>query len=322
MVNFFKILNLFERDIVICKKGLIIMKKNHTNRRHFALVVAMTVVLALVGVTPMASVQAASPAETAGYTFTEVTGCWCTIAEAPVYSLPSTDSVPLGILPKDQTVNVTGMCDQNKWFRIDFNGVDGYVDKAYLAVGMQDKDLAQMRESFINHVVAGHLTWTDNNGNIIKDRASLEKILTLEAVAENYDYIKYYDDYADMLYERMSVKNGFDRHTAEEIWCWVNVEREQAGLPKLAWDEATYDYACQRAQAIIADFSHNGCIGAHGENIAYMATSQANAYQLHMLWKSSPGHYANFMDTDFTKGACAVYVYNGVAYAVENFMFY
>lgn len=77
----------------------------------------------------------------------------------------------------------------------------------HLEVGSADKDLAQVRESFINHIVAGHLTWTDNNGNNIKDRSTLENTLTLEAVSENYDYIKYYDDYCDVIFASLvSVK--------------------------------------------------------------------------------------------------------------------
>ncbi len=298
------------------------MKKHGIGKRLFTLAATMMAALALTSVSPMSHVQAASQAEQAGYTFTEVTGIWCTLEDTPVYSMPSVDSVPLGILPKDTSMNVTGICDQTKWFRIDYNGIEGYVDRSHLEVGSADKDLAQVRESFINHIVAGHLTWTDNNGNNIKDRSTLENTLTLEAVSENYDYIKYYDDYCDVIFAPLLVSNGFDRHTAEEIWCWVNLERERSGLPKLEWDEATYDYACKRAQEIVTDFSHDGCTQAHGENIGYMTAAYANAYQLHMQWNESPGHHANYMDTDYTKGACAVFVYNGVAYAVENFMFY
>lgn len=38
-----------------------------------------------------------------------------------------------------------------------------------------------------------------------------------------------------------------------------------------------------------------------------------------MGWYNSPGHHANYMNSKFAAGACAVYVYNGYYYAVENF---
>ena len=298
------------------------MKKHNIKQKLFTFAAAMAAALVLMNVLPAQSVLAAGLAEEAGYTFTDVKGYWCPIADIPVYNLPSADSVPLGILSQGTAVSVTGMCDQNKWYRILYNGVEGYVDRIYMTVELPDKDLVQLRESFINHVVAGHLTLTDNNGNLIKDRALIESTVTLEAIMEKYDEIKYYDNYCDILFGELLVTDGFDRHTAEEIWCWINVEREQAGLPNLEWDEATYDYACKRAQEIVTNFSHDGCTEAHGENIGYMTATAANAYRLHMQWNQSPGHYSNYMDTDYTKGACAVFVYKGMAYAVENFMFY
>ena len=205
------------------------MKKHNTGKRLLALAAVMAAALALTSISPMSHVQAASQAEQAGYTFTDVTGIWCTLEDAPVYSLPSADSVPFGILPKDTSLNVTGICDQTKWFRIDYNGVEGYVDRSYLEVGSEYKDLTQLRESFINHIVAGHLTWTDSNGNNIKDRATLENTLTPEVVSENYDYIKYYDNYCDVIFAPLLMTNGFDRHTAEEIWCAVK-RREKSPI--------------------------------------------------------------------------------------------
>lgn len=55
-----------------------------------------------------------------------------------------------------------------------------------------------------------------------------------------------------------------------------------AGLNALTWDEDIYNFACQRAQAIVSDFSHNGC-GNYGENIAL--NSAGSAYRIHMQWK-------------------------------------
>ena len=72
----------------------------------------------------------------------------------------------------------------------------------------------------------------------------------------------------------------------------------------------------QREQAIVSDFSHNGC-GNYGENIA--VNSAGSAYRIHMQWFYSTGHHNNYMLSSYVKGACAIYVYQGVWYAVENF---
>ncbi len=76
--------------------------------------------------------------------------------------------------------------------------------------------------------------------------------------------------------------DGFDRSAAEEVWSYVNAERTAAGLNALTWDEDIYNFACQRAQAIVSDFSHNGC-GNYGENIAL--NSAGSAYRIHMQWR-------------------------------------
>lgn len=38
-----------------------------------------------------------------------------------------------------------------------------------------------------------------------------------------------------------------------------------------------------------------------------------------MMWFLSPGHHENYMSDIYGSGACAVYVYNGMTYAVQNF---
>lgn len=114
-------------------------------------------------------------------------------------------------------------------------------------------------------------------------------------------------------------ENGIDRRTAEEVWSYMNAERAEAGLNTIAWDEEIYNFACQRAQAIIADFSHNGC-GNYSENIEKGTMgAKPNGYNIHSAWHYSQGHYNNYMNSRHTKGACAVFVYNGMYYAVEEF---
>lgn len=111
-------------------------------------------------------------------------------------------------------------------------------------------------------------------------------------------------------------EDGFRKDVAQEIWNLVNAERAAAGLHELTWDEDIYEFACKRAQAIVTDFSHNGS-GGYGENILMNWRTDANT--LHMQWHDSSGHHDNYMRDRYDRGACAVYVYNGQVYAVENF---
>lgn len=112
--------------------------------------------------------------------------------------------------------------------------------------------------------------------------------------------------------------DGFDRAVAEEIWAYMNAERTAAGLSYLPWDEKVYNFACRRAQQIVTDFSHNGNDSNYAENILGPSSS-GDPYFLNMLWHNSPRHYDNYMSQNHTGGACAVYVYDGLYYAVENF---
>lgn len=113
-----------------------------------------------------------------------------------------------------------------------------------------------------------------------------------------------------------SLEDGFRKDVAQEIWNLVNAERTAAGLNALVWDDAIYEFSCKRAQAIVTNFSHDGC-GDFGENILLNYTTDANA--LHTQWYNSQGHHDNYMLNGYDAGACAVYVHNGTVYAVENF---
>lgn len=161
-----------------------------------------------------------------------------------------------------------------------------------------------------------------------------EDLKLLKEVIKKYcgkkEYDKFFNSDADGSYDGMIYDvdegtwidmpevhpDGFDRSAAEEVWSYVNAERTAAGLNALTWDEDIYNFACQRAQAIVSDFSHNGC-GNYGENIAL--NSAGSAYRIHMQWFYSTGHHNNYMLSSYVKGACAIYVYQGVWYAVENF---
>lgn len=108
----------------------------------------------------------------------------------------------------------------------------------------------------------------------------------------------------------------------------VNAYRAEAGLEALAWDDTIYAAAQIRAQELVISFSHtrpdgsscdtalSGSYNVVGENIAWGATSAAMVCE---GWYNSPGHKANMLDGEYTRGAIACWYENGTYYWVNLF---
>ena len=84
-----------------------------------------------------------------------------------------------------------------------------------------------------------------------------------------------------------------------------NQVRASAGVEPLTWDSALGDIAWERCKQLLADFSHNGASTA--ENIAM---GPADASTVISAWSASSGHYANMVNSGFTRGAI-VHIYHG-----------
>ena len=84
-----------------------------------------------------------------------------------------------------------------------------------------------------------------------------------------------------------------------------NQVRASAGVEPLTWDSALGDIAWERCKQLLADFSHNGASTA--ENIAM---GPADASTVISVWSASSGHYANMVNSGFTRGAI-VHIYDG-----------
>ncbi|MGN1164852.1 MAG: SH3 domain-containing protein [Lachnospiraceae bacterium] len=259
-------------------------------------------------------------AVTINYTFTDMSTTMYAKSSVNVRSLPSTDGTRLGSLTKNQAVTITGKCNETGWYRIIYNDGEAYVSDKYLS------DNAIAESASISS--AGKEVGASANANT--EAASTDPDVAA-AIAKFGPNIVVFDDgsICDAATWEMlgTVKNGqiveaptdgFNRDAAEEIWGYVNAERTAAGLNEIAWDEDIYNFACQRAQAIVTDYSHNGH-GNYGENIDMYLGYSGDPYSIHMAWHNSTGHYNNYMNERYTIGACAVYIYNGIAYAVENF---
>lgn len=84
-----------------------------------------------------------------------------------------------------------------------------------------------------------------------------------------------------------------------------NQVRASAGVEPLTWDSALGDIAWERCKQLLADFSHNGASTA--ENIAM---GPADASTVISAWSANSGHYANMVNSGFTRGAI-VHIYDG-----------
>ena len=260
----------------------------------------------------------------AGYTYSEVSKTMYAKSTVNVRSLPSTSGSKLGSLSKNQEVAVTGQCNETGWYRISFNNGEGFVSNKYLA----DEPVA---------AAAG--TKTAQTGAKTTSSTSTGDPVTDAAIAKYAPNIMIFEDgtiYSTETWQQVgttadlngnsgsntgtnsNIPDGFNRSIAEQVWAKVNAERAAAGLNTLAWDENIYNFACSRAQALVTDFSHNGH-GSYGENIYADLGYHLDADYIHNAWYNSTGHHENYMRNDISSGACAVYVYKGTIYAVENF---
>lgn len=267
--------------------------------------------------------------ETVEYTYADMSKTMYARNSVNVRSLPSTSGAKLGSLKKNGEVAVTGQCNETGWYRIVYGDGEAFVSNKYLS----DEKVAETTNSggaggvsqTASSVSTDFLTpdgYLNPNNPIVADAYAKygENIAICEdgtvLDAATWQVLGKIDGVPGS--NAGSETGSFDRAAAEEVWGYMNDERVSEGLNALAWDENIYNFACQRAQQLVTDFSHNGC-GNYGENIEYQSGTTPNGLSIHMLWYLSPGHHSNYLNSSYGSGACAVYVYGGMIYAVENF---
>ncbi len=254
--------------------------------------------------------------KTVTYTYTDVSKTMYAKRSVNVRTLPSTSGARLGSLEKNNEVTVTGRCNETGWYRIVYGDGEAFVSDKYLCDEKVTETVNAAQTDFLtpdgflnpnNPIVAAAYEKYGENIAICEDGTVLD--------GATWQVLGRIDN---MPGSNADEPGSFDRAAAEEVWAHMNEERVSAGLNALAWDENIYNFACQRAQQIVTDFSHNGC-GNYGENIQFQSGTTPNGLSIHMLWFLSPGHHANYLSPVYGSGACAVYVYNGMTYAVQNF---
>jgi len=91
---------------------------------------------------------------------------------------------------------------------------------------------------------------------------------------------------------------------AKEAFNLINNERVSQGIPPLSWDENMARQAEQYSvyMATIDKLVHSNM--GYGENIAMGAVGSGK--ELYEAWKNSPPHHANYMSSQYTKGAIGI----------------
>ena len=116
------------------------------------------------------------------------------------------------------------------------------------------------------------------------------------------------------------------KKATKEAFDLVNKTRTDAGLKALTWTTDLEQASTVRVVEASESFSHTRPDGTdwwtvnsdimYGENLA---KGYSTAEDVVKAWIASPTHKENIMDKDFTSGAIAIYVCDGVWYWSQEF---
>lgn len=117
-----------------------------------------------------------------------------------------------------------------------------------------------------------------------------------------------------------------------EAFAATNAQRQAIGLPPLAWDQDLFNTAEIRSNEIVILFEHVRPDGTpcgtaapgmlYGENILKgNASSIKSGTGAVGAWMTSPGHKANILKPEYTKGAVSLRYVNGSYYWIQAFAY-
>ena len=67
------------------------------------------------------------------YTYTDMSATMYATQTVNIRTAPSTDGEKVGALSTNQEINITGQCNETKWFRFEYNGQTAYVSNNYVS---------------------------------------------------------------------------------------------------------------------------------------------------------------------------------------------
>lgn len=173
-------------------------------------------------------------------------------------------------------------------------------------------------------------------GGCGKSAADAQAGITDDAAVRDYDSIDF--DTVTIMEEEVPLGSSVNNENVEEMTALrnmaqaafdlMNVQRVQAGLKALTWDNDLENAAAIRACECLSSFSHTRPDGSdwytvnaqimHGENLAYGYDS---ADSVMSAWMNSPTHKANILYPSFTRCAIAVYKSGNTYYFAQEFRY-
>lgn len=235
---------------------------------------------------------------------------------------PSTDYEKIGNLSFAQEINVTGAAD-NGWYQFDFDGQKGYVSNKYVAMEKPEaKAVASAGTSSGGSSAAASSGGGAASGSefyVVYSEAEMDAALNAGDL----------NTYMEMQRKNLAAASGGSSSsssnsssastekstsTSREFVDYLNQKRAEAGLSTLAWDDSLAATACERAEEIVSDFSHNKARNCTGENILKSPSSDVSSW--FTAFYNSPGHRINMMSDVDEKAAAAVCKYGNTYYLV------
>ena len=100
---------------------------------------------------------------------------------------------------------------------------------------------------------------------------------------------------------------------------YMNTRRLEQGLSAYVWSDSMANTALERAEEIVADFSHNGTRNCAGENLTMINSS--NVADWYDTFYSSEVHKLNMLDATYHSAAAASCQVGNTNYVVVLFGF-
>lgn len=138
------------------------------------------------------------------YTFTEISGIKYAIIDGHVKSMPGMYGKNIGSLEKNAEVIVTGQCNENDWYRIEYKGKTAYCRDIYLVdeIAKVEETSAEQKESIVVQ------DDTDNSNNaetvtyVLNTRSKKYHIISCASVKEilvknRFDYSGTWDKFCE-----------------------------------------------------------------------------------------------------------------------------
>lgn len=161
------------------------------------------------------------------YTFTEISGIKYAIIDGHVKSMPGMYGKNIGSLEKNAEVIVTGQCNENDWYRIEYKGKTAYCRDIYLAdeIAKVEETSASAEEPVvtsteIDNEEVTYVVNTNSKKYHVKSCASVKEMLAKNRV----DFTGTWDEFCEKYSKYSPCQNCHPKAISNDL---VNAEKIQ-----------------------------------------------------------------------------------------------